>query len=249
MKNEINQNEIAQNEMNKKALEKIRMSDKMRKIGIKGGRPSKMTEKFLNIAKSIMAKGLNAIIYTDAELLRLINMQLSENEKVTHSRWEDWKAGKVKDRNGLLERFQGIARDSLLIQKANLFKKFEDDQKTWTKWSWIIERKFSEWNLKKISETTVNQTVTLQLEEQKEIDNLLGIMSIGESSTAKGIEADYVVEDDEIAEKVDNSQISSQGDELPEVDESVTASLFDELEPAEKVKSKVMVEDEIDKLW
>ena len=41
----------------------------------------------------------------------------------------------------------------MISQKQNLFKKYEDEDKAWQKWAWIIERKFSEWNLKKITES------------------------------------------------------------------------------------------------
>ena len=45
-----------------------------------------------------------------------------------------------------------LIKRALLTQKENLFKKFANDDRAWQRWAWIIERKFSEWNLKQISE-------------------------------------------------------------------------------------------------
>jgi hypothetical protein len=39
-----------------------------------------------------------------------------------------------------------------------LFNSLSSDNPQWQKYAWIIERKFSEWNLKSISENTNNNT-------------------------------------------------------------------------------------------
>jgi len=44
-------------------------------------------------------------------------------------------------------------KKALIIQKENLFKKFSNDDRAWQRWAWIIERKFSEWNLKILMKT------------------------------------------------------------------------------------------------
>jgi len=53
-----------------------------------------------------------------------------------------------------------------------LFNSLSSDNPQWQKYAWIIERKFSEWNLKSISEnnnTNLNRDVTEELTEaQKE---------------------------------------------------------------------------------
>ena len=38
------------------------------------------------------------------------------------------------------------------LNYKDLFKKFTNDDRAWQRWAWIIERKFSEWNLKNINE-------------------------------------------------------------------------------------------------
>jgi hypothetical protein len=53
-----------------------------------------------------------------------------------------------------------LIKKALLIQKQNLFKKFENDDRAWQRWAWIIERKFTEWNLKHISENKNENTHT-----------------------------------------------------------------------------------------
>ena len=171
----------------------------------RAGRPSKLTDKFLRILKKIVNHNINAIIYTDIDIIMLTNNQLSENERIDRNRWHEWKVGNLKDNSGRLQKFHDIVHTALLQQKQILFDRYENDEKSWQKWSWIIERKFSEWNLKKLSETTVNSTVTIQLEEQKELDGLIGGMSeismLRGSTTPKAIATDFEIEDVVVSKK------------------------------------------------
>lgn len=119
----------------------------------KVGRPTKLTKKFIEVANSVLFDDINAIILTDEELLMLINEQLDEKEQVATRTFEDWKAGKSPNQD--CEDFRGLLKKALVKQKNDLFVQMRNDDKTWTKWAWIIERKFDDWNIKqKVDHTT-----------------------------------------------------------------------------------------------
>ncbi len=112
-------------------------------------RPTKLTKKFIQVANEVINSDINAIIYTDEELLFLINEKLPAVEKVGNSTWEDWKAGKSpkKDTKNL-DSFRALVKKALLFQRDSLFNSMRKDEKAWQKWAWIIERKFDDWNIR-----------------------------------------------------------------------------------------------------
>ncbi len=114
----------------------------------KGGRPTKLTKNFLQKAEDVLFTGINSIIFTDEELRELINDRLKPEETISDTRWQEWKAGRLKD--PIVDKFRGLYKKALKIQKQNLFRKLESDDKSWQRFAWIIERKFSDWNLHKI---------------------------------------------------------------------------------------------------
>ena len=117
------------------------------------GRPTKLTNKFLKTAERILFEDeLSAIIFTDAELRDLINDQLEKHERISQTRWEEWKAGNMKA--PIVEEFRGLYKKALMIQKRNLFDQLTKDDKSWQRFAWIIERKFDDWNLRKKTEVT-----------------------------------------------------------------------------------------------
>lgn len=119
----------------------------------KTGRPTKLTKKFIDVAHSVLFDDINAVILTDEELLMLINEQLEDEERVAERTFLDWKAGNTEDSK--CESFRTLLKKALVKQKNDLFKQMREDDKTWTRWAWIIERKFDDWNIKqKVDHTT-----------------------------------------------------------------------------------------------
>lgn len=91
-----------------------------------GGRPTKLTQEFLAAAYEVINHEQNALIYTDEELLFLINEKLSPEAKICMSTFQKWKAGKVEgDTEG--HEFLRLITKALLRQKETLFKRFQDD--------------------------------------------------------------------------------------------------------------------------
>lgn len=125
----------------------------------KGGRPSKIgkfievLEKVLNEDSSELDK-MNAVVATDEELIMLVNESLDEEDRISDSTFERWKANDIKDER--CQVFRGLYKKALLKQKQTLFKKFGDEKGSWQKWAWILERKFDSWNLKHKEESKVD---------------------------------------------------------------------------------------------
>ena len=116
----------------------------------KVGRPSKIN-KFIEVAKEVLFKE-SLMLLTDEELVFLINEQLDEKDKVAIRTFKLWKSGDYSEKEDIGKEFLPLIKKALLIQKESLFKKFQNDDRAWQRWAWIIERKFSEWNLKIITE-------------------------------------------------------------------------------------------------
>jgi hypothetical protein len=116
----------------------------------KGGRPTKLTDKFLNVAEEVVNDDINAIILTDEELVDEINDKLQEKERITYRTLRNWKDKNKKDKelDEIGKRFFPLIKKALIKQKKHLFDKFRNEPNQWQKWAWIIERKFDDWNIK-----------------------------------------------------------------------------------------------------
>ena len=126
----------------------------------KAGRPSKIN-KFLEVAKKVLWNE-KLMLLTDEELVDEINDHLKDKEKISHRTFRRWKASDFEEKENLGKDFVLLLKKALRDQKANLFEKYQNEKGAWQKWAWIIERKFSEWNLKNINENTTKHSGTIQ---------------------------------------------------------------------------------------
>jgi hypothetical protein len=110
-----------------------------------GGRPTKLTPKFMATANAVLFEDINAVIFTDEELIAEINDRLPEEERIHKVTFEKWKAGVTEDGRG--SEFRWLIEKALRKQKHDLFIQFRTDEKAWQRWAWILERKFKEWRL------------------------------------------------------------------------------------------------------
>ena len=137
-----------------------------------GGRPTKLTKNYINAAKEVLGidspDSISAIIYTDKELFELINDKLPKEEKICDSTFDKWKAGKVKN-DKIGKEFLQLIKKALSIQKEYLFQKFQSEPMQWQKWAWILERKFSDWNIRKRVDVDVKSDGK-ELKQLTEID-------------------------------------------------------------------------------
>lgn len=117
-----------------------------------GWRPTKLTDEFLKVVENVLNDNINSIILTDEELFELINGNLGEEQRICYATFKNYKASKNKEESELYNRFLSLYKKAITVQKKSLFDSLKKDTNSWQRYAWIIERKFSDWNLKQISE-------------------------------------------------------------------------------------------------
>lgn len=132
-------------------------------------RPSKI-DRFIEVAKDVLFRD-DLMLLTDEELVFLINQDLKESEKVAIRTFKLWKSGDYAEKGETGKEFLPLIKKALIVQKENLFKKFSNDDRAWQRWAWIIERKFSEWNLKNINENKNENTHTGEIKINYNLPN------------------------------------------------------------------------------
>tara|TARA_Y100001973_G_scaffold55152_1_gene81474 strand:- start:9 stop:431 length:423 start_codon:yes stop_codon:yes gene_type:complete len=135
----------------------------------KMGRPPKI-KTFISVAEDVLFRD-GLMLLTDEELVFLINEELEQKDKVSDRTFARWKAKKFNENDDMGKTFVMLIKKALIIQKENLFKKFSNDDRAWQRWAWIIERKFSEWNLKNINENKNENTHTGEIKINYNLPN------------------------------------------------------------------------------
>lgn len=119
------------------------------------GRPSKMTDSVLAAIEKVISEDI--LIYTDEELVEAINDLLPEDEQFTYEAFSKWKGKRSQVNNPLFPKFLRLIKKALILEKKRLLEKLQsEDDKTWQRFAWILERKFDEWNIRTKSETDLN---------------------------------------------------------------------------------------------
>ena len=134
----------------------------------KVGRPSKMPNFIKAFEQVIKNDEFDVVILTDSELLMECNERLEEKHQISERTFERWKSWEEKSDDYI--EFCRLYKKALANQRRELFKKLQSEPQQWQKYAWIIERKFNEWNLKKISESEVKHSwnVTIWLPNEDE---------------------------------------------------------------------------------
>lgn len=115
------------------------------------GRPFKMQEWVSELVNILSEEDI--LFLSDKDLVFLVNRTLPEENQISISTFEKWKSGKYAPNEEVGKEFVNCINLALIRQKQLLSKKMmEDNNGQWTRYAWIMERKFSEWNLKHISE-------------------------------------------------------------------------------------------------
>ncbi len=140
-------------------------------------KPTKINDNIIEAISKVANEDINSIILTDEELVIEANELLDKDDKFSHSAFKDWKAfaTNVKGREDTNEenykkymKLRSVIKKALSNQKKHLFKKLRHkDETQWTKWAWIIERKFGDWNLKKqVDVTTKGESINEESREK-----------------------------------------------------------------------------------
>jgi hypothetical protein len=113
-------------------------------------RPSKI-QKFTEALEKVLATDHSvgyAIIYTDLDIVEMVNEMLDPEDRISQRRFEAYKAGGVDD-DASLDVFRRLYKGALRQQSSNLFERLSTEPPgAWQKWAWIIERKFDDWNMR-----------------------------------------------------------------------------------------------------
>ena len=132
------------------------------------GRPEKLsrfTEALQQVLDCPHSVGF-AIIYTDRDLVEMVNERLAPDERIDMRSFERYKAGEfVSDE--LLEAFMSAYKKAVRQQQENLFEALRADVPGgWQRYAWILERKFPEWNLTAKSEVKLPDLGRLVLKQK-----------------------------------------------------------------------------------
>ena len=153
------------------------------------GRPSKLTENFLEAAEKIINEDINAIILTDEELIDAINELLEEEAQITHRTFMSWKAKNKEDYESIDEngkRFLHLVKKALRKQKAGLFDKFREEPNQWQRWAWILERKFDDWNIRTKVETEHKGSLAIGFDDSQKHKIATELIGRGQVSDTGG---------------------------------------------------------------
>jgi len=122
----------------------------------KAGRPSKISKFVEATVKIFKEKAGRVFIFTDDELLFLVNEELEEQDQITSRTFERWKALLKEDKLDDLPTdffiFCRLMKKALIAEKEGLMAAFVEEKQQWTKYAWIFERKFKDWNLNAIND-------------------------------------------------------------------------------------------------
>lgn len=155
----------------------------MRKEG--SGKWNKIT-KWLDALEEVI-NNEELMFLSNNDILYLVNSKLEKKEQITRRTLHKW-VNKVHENISEEEyqRFEDLFSKTQIKQKQFLFKKMmESNDKSWTKYAWIMERKFSDFNLKQITENInknedkhIIQIVGKDDEQLKLIDSIVNGNSI-----------------------------------------------------------------------
>ena len=137
----------------------------------------KLNQEWINAFDKVVNDDYNAIYLTEEELRILTNEEYGDVNYICENTFTNWKKGELQGDDIIM--FLGVYKRALIKQKKILFGNMSTDDKAWTRWAWIIERKFSEWNLKHISENKNenNNNSTLNINMNKDgVDDLKDII-------------------------------------------------------------------------
>jgi hypothetical protein len=113
-------------------------------------RPSKI-QKFTEALEQVLNTEHSvgyAIIYTDLDIVEMVNEMLEPEDRISKRRFEAYKAGSIDD-DASLDVFRRVYKRALRDQSSNLFERLSTEPPgAWQKWAWIIERKFDDWNMR-----------------------------------------------------------------------------------------------------
>lgn len=154
-------------------MEKVKKNNSPNQTDNVWWRPNKLKNFLMAFEKVLNDNPFDVVIMTDDELRLLCNELLEEQYQISEATFKNRKAWNLKDCVEY-QNFLALYKKALWEQKRNLFLKFENNENAWQKYAWIIERKFSEWNLRQISE--VDNKISWELKTTSAVEELNNLL-------------------------------------------------------------------------
>ncbi len=151
------------------------------------GAPTKLTDNFLKAFREVVGNAENEysskiVALTDEDIVFLINERLPEKNRIDIRTLDRYKAKTFMDNApDNIKQFCRLYKAILLNQKRYIMEKLDEDS-NWQKHAWKLERKFSEWNLKHISETKTDININYQpLDYRNQLNsNVIDVIESGD---------------------------------------------------------------------
>lgn len=145
------------------------------------GKQPKMEQWIVGLKKVLAEENIDFL--TDEDLLFLVNSKLNKKNRIALRTFKYWQAGKFAPDEEIGEEFIYLLAVARIKQKQSIGQKMVDEKGiTWTKYAWLLERKFDDLNLKRITEninknetTTIIQISAASDEQKALIDNIINI--------------------------------------------------------------------------
>lgn len=117
------------------------------------GRSLKINENFIKAVKKII-NDITAIAFTDEDFLFEVNWELKPKDQISDRTFDNYiQRGKIGDiTNETLKEFLRLLKKARHKAKIALIAEVRKGPQNWQSRSWILERKYPEYNLKQISE-------------------------------------------------------------------------------------------------
>lgn len=133
----------------------------------------KLNERFISAANQVINDDINAVIFTDEDLLEETNDILEDKDRLCLTTFTAYKSNTSDNEN--IKLFLILIKKARRKQRRNLVNELRTCEKSqWTRFAWILERKFpEEYNLKQeINHNIEPITINLVFDKvpQKSID-------------------------------------------------------------------------------
>lgn len=124
-------------------------------------RPLKISENFINAVKKII-NDITAIAFTDEDFLFEVNWELKPKDQISIDTF--YRYQKKEEESDILKEFCNLLKKARHKAKIELIKEVRAGPQNWQSRSWILERKYPEYNLKQISEHKFDiQPITIKI--------------------------------------------------------------------------------------
>ena len=136
------------------------------------GRPSKMAD-WLPALEEVLTTE-NILFLSNDDLRILTNEKLPEDQQISERTFKHWKAGKFHEDEETGKKFLKVVERALIKQKQWIGEKMlETEKNSWTRYAWLLERKFNEFRIVHVQENINKNEQTFVIQAANDEDKQL----------------------------------------------------------------------------